>query len=216
MFLWIEGIDMSDQLDNKKIEELVKKIQGVISTKVVIDDEQIVELHLLTDKSRNAKQISRDIQSALASELDIEIDHKVISIAQIEFNDDSYNNKRVKIKSVSKIVESNELICEVKLNLEDKEVIGTSKHKNISSRKDYSFVSATINALEKLYNFDDMIFLEGIEVIERHSYSVVVVLVSTIFEQEEVMSGSSVVEDDRDLALVKATLDAVNRRLNML
>jgi|LGVE01.1.fsa_nt_gb hypothetical protein len=207
---------MSDQLDNKKIEELVKKIQGVISTKVVIDDEQIVELHLLTDKSRNAKQISRDIQSALASELDIEIDHKVISIAQIEFNDDSYNNKRVKIKSVSKIVESNELICEVKLNLEDKVVVGTSKHKNVSSRKDYSFVSATINALEKLFNFDDMIFLEGIEVIERHTYSVVVVLVSTIFEQEEVMSGSSVVEDDRDLALVKATLDAVNRRLNML
>ncbi len=207
---------MSNQLDSKKIEELVKKIQGVISTKAVIDDEKIVELHLLTDKTRNAKQISRDIQSALASELDIEIDHKVISIAQIEFNDDSFNNKRVRIKRVSKIVESNELICEVKLNLEDKEVIGTSKHKNISSRKDYSFVSATINALEKLYNFDDMIFLEGIEVIDRHSYSVVVVLVSTIFEQEEVMSGSSVVEDDRDLALVKATLDAVNRRLNML
>ncbi|MEA3424141.1 MAG: hypothetical protein U9Q80_10160 [Bacillota bacterium] len=207
---------MSEQLDNIKIEELVKKIQGVISTKVVIDDEQIVELHLLTDKTRNAKQISRDIQSALASELDIEIDHKVISIAQIEFNDDSFNNKRVKIKSVSKIVESNELICEVKLNLEDKEVVGVSKHKNISSRKDYSFVSATINALEKLYNFDDMIFLEGIEVIERHNYSVVVIMVSTIFEQEEVMSGSSVVEDDRDLALVKATLNAVNRRLNML
>ena len=212
----IEGIDMNNQMNDKKIEELVKKIQGVISTKAVINDEKIVELHLLTDKTRNAKQISRDIQSALASELDIEIDHKVISIAQIEFNDDTFNNKRVKIKSISKIVESNELICEVKLKLEDEVVIGTSRHKNVSSKKDYSFVSATINALEKLYKFDDMIFLEGIEVIESHTYSVVVVLVSTIFEQEEVMSGSSIVEDDRDLALVKATLDAVNRRLNML
>ncbi|MCD6435210.1 MAG: hypothetical protein J7L15_02300 [Clostridiales bacterium] len=207
---------MSKQLDDKIIEELVRKIQSVISTKAILDDNKIVELHLLTDNNRNAKQISRDVQSALAAELGIEIDHKVISIAQIEFNEDSFNNKRVKIKGVSKIIESNEFICEVKLSINDKEVVGDSKQKNISSRKDYSFVVATINALEKLYEFDDMIFLEGIEIIEGHKYSVVVVLVSTIFEKEEVMSGSSVIENDRDLALVKATLDAVNRRLNML
>ncbi|MBN2260215.1 MAG: hypothetical protein JW702_06705 [Clostridiales bacterium] len=207
---------MSNRIDNRKIEDLVKKIQGVLSTKAVIDNDKIVELHLLTDKSRNPKQISRDIQSALAADLDIEIDHKVISIAQINFVEDSYSNKRVKIKSVSKIINSTDLICEVKLTLGDVEMVGSSQYRNISSRKDYSVVIATIDALEKLFNFADMVFLEGIEVIERHNYSVAVVLVSTIFEQEEVMSGSSVVEDDRDLALVKATLDAVNRRLNML
>ncbi len=205
------------EIDVNKIEELILKIQGVISTKIVVsDDQQIEELHLLTDNSRNPKQISRDVQSACAAELDLELDHKVISIAQIDFTKDSFLKKRVIIKGVTKTLHPDSVTCDVTLSIDGKDMIGHYKQKNLSSRKDYAVVASTINALEQLFNFEGCIFIEDVEVIERNNYAVAVVVVSTLFMTEERLSGSSVITDDRNLSLVKATLDAVNRRINML
>lgn len=204
-------------IDIAKMEELILKIQGVISTKIVLsNDEQVEELHLLTDNSRNPKQISRDIQSACAAELDVEIDHKVISIAQIDFTKDSFLKNRVKIQGVSKRIHQDEVHCEVALSHDGQETIGTVQQKNITSRRDQAVVNATIKALETLFHFEERIFVEDIEVIERSNYSVAVVVVATFFTGEELLSGSSVITDDRNVSLVRATLDAVNRRINML
>jgi predicted subunit of tRNA(5-methylaminomethyl-2-thiouridylate) methyltransferase len=208
---------MSEMTDVKKVEELLDQIQGVISSKVVMSDEGVVEeLHLLTDESRNPKQISRDVQSACAAEFKLQFDHKVISIAQIDFTKDSFLKKRVKIQKVSKMINHDSLTCEVTLSLDEKEAIGIHEQMNMSSRRDYAVVMATIKALEKLFHFENRIYIEEIEVIDRYGYSVVIVLVSIFFSMEERLSGSSVITEDRNLSLVKATLDAVNRRINML
>lgn len=208
---------MEEKISVYQIEELIMKIQGVISTKVVVDEDNIIqELHLLTDNTRNPKQISRDIQSALAAELNIDIDHKVISIAQIEFTKDNFLRKRVKIQKITKTLRKDEVTCEVHLKFDEREEAGVYKQKNISFRKDYAIVMATIRALEKLFKFEDCIFIDDIQIINHLDYSVAVVLVSTLFLEEEKLSGSSVITDDRNMSLVKATLDAVNRRINML
>lgn len=211
-----EGIPMS-KIDIGKIEELILKIQGVISTKIVAsEDGQVEELHLLTDNTRNPKQISRDVQSACAAELNLDIDHKVISIAQINFSKDNFLKNRVKILGVTKRIQHDEIFCDVVLAHNGDETTGHIQQKNISSRRDHAVVQATIKALEALFHFDDRIFIEDIEIIERNAYAVAVVVVSTFFTGEELLSGSSVITDDRHMALVRATLDAVNRRLNVL
>jgi hypothetical protein len=66
------------------LQELINDVEGVVSSKVKLDDTgNLVEIHALADKSRNAKQIVRDIQSAVTAKFDLEIDHRIISIAQL-------------------------------------------------------------------------------------------------------------------------------------
>jgi len=207
---------MERKFDSNKIEELVMKIKGVISTKVVInDDGDIEELHLLTDDTRNPKQISRDVQSALASEFDLQIDHKVISIAQIEFTKDNFLKKRVRIESITKKSKKDEISCSVILSLDDETTEGTETLKNFLSQRDKVVVIATVKALEKLFNFENKIFIEAVETLNIKNSAVSLVLISVLFGQEETFIGSSIIEQDKDLSLVRATLDAVNRKLNM-
>lgn len=207
---------MDKKFDSNKIEELVMKIKGVISTKVVIsDDGDIDELHLLTDDTRNPKQISRDVQSALASEFDFQIDHKVISIAQIEFTKDNFIKKRVRIESIAKKIKKDEINCSIVLSLADGSAEGTETLKNFLSQRDKVVVLATVKALEKLFNFENKIFIEAVETLNIKNSAVSLVLISVLFDKEEIFIGSSIIEKDKDLSLVRATLDAVNRKLNM-
>ena len=55
-----------------------------------------------------------------------------------------------------------------------------------------------------------------IEIFKNNNYSVAIVILSTLFDEEEKLSGSSIFIDERNLSLVKATLDAVNRRIKLL
>ena len=68
-------------------QEMINKINGVISTKIIHEDNDIQEMHILANTLRSPKQIVRDIESILLTSFDYRIDRKVISIAQIETDD---------------------------------------------------------------------------------------------------------------------------------
>ena len=60
------------------LQELINDVEGIVSSKVKLDDKgSPIEIHALADKSRNAKQIVRDIQSAVMAKFDLEIDHRI-------------------------------------------------------------------------------------------------------------------------------------------
>ena len=64
---------------------MLSKIPGVFSANVSEDElGDIAEIHILASTRRNAKQISRDVQSAIAAAFHREVDHRTISIAQID------------------------------------------------------------------------------------------------------------------------------------
>lgn len=67
----------------KKYMDLIDKLAGIIKSHIVINDEEITEIHVLSDTSRSPKQLARDIQSALMVRFGVNVDHKLISIAQI-------------------------------------------------------------------------------------------------------------------------------------
>ena len=69
----------------QKCGALLSKIPGVFSANVSEDElGDIAEIHILASTRRNAKQISRDVQSAIAAAFHREVDHRTISIAQID------------------------------------------------------------------------------------------------------------------------------------
>lgn len=198
------------------MEEIINSLPGVISSKIILDDENnIIEIHILSDMSRNPKQISRDVQSALTAKFGLIIDHKKISIAQVSFKENLENNFRLQINSINYSTIGN--IAEVKVILKkgDEFIEGVARGTN-SSINSYRLLSkATLNCVHKLLNIDDSFVVEDIEKIILAKHDIITVAVTFISPamDEELLIGSAIVKKDEKESIVKATLDAINRRI---
>lgn len=66
-------------------ERVICQVKGVLSARLVTDSEgQIQEIHVLATPDRSPKQVVRDIETAVLVQLGIPLDHKKISVAQLE------------------------------------------------------------------------------------------------------------------------------------
>lgn len=80
----------STRLD--QLEIALEQIVGVSKTRVVSGDGSPSEIHVVADAERTPKQIIRDIQTVAAT-AGVEIDHRVVSIVQLE-TEESTNGAR--------------------------------------------------------------------------------------------------------------------------
>src|SRR6056297_3144037 len=107
-------------------EELVGKINkldGIISCKITGNDD-IDEVHIIADKKRNPKRIVRDVETIILVNQDKDINHKKISIAQFEHNEEKHDIDRLEIISIFK--ENNNPICHYRLKINDQIFKGQS------------------------------------------------------------------------------------------
>ncbi|MEJ2679100.1 MAG: hypothetical protein P8174_08505, partial [Gemmatimonadota bacterium] len=67
------------------VEQLLNSLTGVVSAHVVANnDGKIVEIHILSAPEIQAKRVVRNVESALTAGLGIEIDRRIVSVAQID------------------------------------------------------------------------------------------------------------------------------------
>jgi hypothetical protein len=67
------------------LEEALQRIQGVTAVSVItLADGQPTEIHVLGSPERHAKQIVRDVQSLAMAQFGIELDHRIVSVVQLE------------------------------------------------------------------------------------------------------------------------------------
>ena len=67
----------------KRAENLITSLTGVLSARVVVTPlGEVSEIHVLTTNDQQAKQVVRNIESALMAQLGMKIDHRKISVAQ--------------------------------------------------------------------------------------------------------------------------------------
>jgi hypothetical protein len=203
--------------DNPDFELLINKIPGVISSRIVKDGDTITELHILSNFSRTPKQIIRDIQSALMAGYDMELDHKVISVAQIEDGKVSKRAFRLKLKNIDLSMEQNKMTVTVHLSKGSSEYSGSASG-GFSQQNRYRLVAeATMVAVNDFLGIDSVFILSDVLVLDTaagKAFTVVVTDISGINEQS--LIGSAMVAQNEHQAVVKAALDAVNRRLDRL
>jgi hypothetical protein len=73
-----------DRIPLEDVEALIRSVDGVQRAKVTVNDWGAIEaIHVLGDQRRPAKRVIRDIESALAAQLGIMVDHRKISLAQV-------------------------------------------------------------------------------------------------------------------------------------
>lgn len=203
--------------NSASMEEIVNSLPDIISSKVVLDEnDTILEIHVLSSNNRNPKQISRDIQSALAAKFGLSIDHKKISIAQIDFNQDANSDFRLVIDSINYSTIGNIAEIKVVLRKGDETYEGVSRGANSTMNTYRLLASATLDCIHNLLNISNTFVVEDIEKINLAKRDVMTIAISFITSfQEELLVGSAIVRKNEKESIVKATLDAINRRIMM-
>ena len=71
-------------VDVPAMERDLARIPAVSSARVVEDDGQVHEVHIVCGTGRSPKLIGRDVQSLLAARWGVDIDHRKVSVVQLE------------------------------------------------------------------------------------------------------------------------------------
>ncbi|GIW48615.1 MAG: hypothetical protein KatS3mg079_091 [Caloramator sp.] len=198
-------------MDVLAIQDVINKIEGVIKSKVVKENNEISEIHILANTLKSPKQILRDIESALYAMFDIKIDRNKISIAAIQ-SEDVISNKRVKFNSVQLKNQLNTLECSVTLMYDDNEYTVEDVAINTSINKKKLVSKTTLKAVETILGQEYIFDVQDVLINTSNDISVVTVIVNALlYGTEEVLVGSALVKNDVNETIARATLDAINR-----
>lgn len=203
-------------MNTEIIEKTIEKLDSVVSCKIISgENNNFDEIHIVSNRSRSAKQLVRDIQSILIATYNIQIDHKKISIAEIQDDTLKKIESRIKINSVSHDNNGQKAIVKVALDnhreIFENSVAGVNTSRNI----DRMLVDVTLKTVEDAYGYEENFILEDIKTVNISNDKVVVVVITCIFGGfEQKLCGSCLVKSDYKEAVVKATLDALNRYIS--
>lgn len=201
---------------------LLSKIPGVFSANVSEDElGDIAEIHILASTRRNAKQISRDVQSAITAAFHREVDHRTISIAQIDSTayagvDDCRMRQaaRLRYAGMNVSMRDGRRVYEVRLTREDTDYTGEASCPNSPHQKRRAVAEATIRALESALSLDGELSLVAV----HNSDIAGVPIIVCAIECPETRDGRLLIgaahcmrDDDEAECVVRATLDALNR-----
>jgi len=201
---------------NKKIRDIIQELEGVFSCNL-IGSERIEEIHIIADKKRDPKRIVRDVETICLVHTDHKIDHKKISIAQVadSFKENVSDVSTNRIELISVHTENNRSCCKVEMKIREKRTedsfeaqIGESIEKLIGR--------SILSVLNKYLNFDAKLVVDDIFTIKGKEELVIAQLSMYNLDNnlmQEKLVGSVYVDNNISLAIAKACLKAVNRRI---
>jgi hypothetical protein len=206
-----------------EIEQALAQVAEIRAARIVSSDAGCIqEIHILADPSKSPKQLVRDIESTIMAQFGIAIDHKKVSIAQlgresIIEEEAPVTHARARIHSVNTEVAGVRCTATVTLELEGELYTGKAEGPASTTGRSRIVGQAALNAVELYTNGSFGFALEDVAIVtlghERVAVSCVI-LVTPLGEQA--LSGSALVRQSENDSLVRATLDAINRRLGFL
>ena len=207
--------DAPKEVGVTECENLIKQIRDVISVSVVVgDNKEIDEIHVLAEDTRNAKQLVRDIETLLHVECGLDLDHKKISVVQLNREQQCFQGKRVKFTAIQYSLQGSQMEVQVEVTSDKQCCQGKSAGINSTSNRLRLFAEATLNALADFWEPTTTVILEDAVQYALGRCSVVVVALTYINgTTEECLVGSAQVKLDEKESVVRATLDALNRRI---
>lgn len=205
-----------------EIEDALAQVSEIRAVRVVTSDGAIDEIHVLALPTKSPKQLVRDIESTLMAAFGIAIDHKKISIAQLghESVPEPRNQQlqaRAQIKSINAEVAGVYVNITVSLEFDGEVYHGKATGPASRTGRDRLIAEATLDAIAQYLQGAFTFALEDVEIVRlgRESIAVsCVVLVTSLGEQA--FAGSALVRQSDKDSIVRATLDAINRRLGFL
>ena len=230
------------ELDLASVEREICRIPEVRAARIVSDnDGRPVEVHVLATPGKHAKQLARDVQSVAMASVGLEIDHRIISIVQLDDGTVrtapvtasgeeepvagngagvgvATDEPRILVDGV--VIDRRGISCAAQVTLRRGEdtAEGVTEGPASASATARLVAEATLVALRDLEPAASMAHLETAMITRVGDRDVAVTtLVLVIPPNEELMAGSAPVRGgDGHGAVARSVLDATNRRLGQL
>jgi hypothetical protein len=213
-------------LELQELEEELCRLGGVLAVRVVGDRVgRPIEVHVLSDNSKPAKQTVRDVRSVAQTLFGLELDHRIVSVAQLDptdaegsaHSDPVRTETRVRVANVRFDSEGVLATAHVLLAAGDHEQSGYAEGSVAALGRPQLVAAAALDALRQLEPAADAVHLSAADITRVGKNRIAVVTVVWVEPPLELpMSGSAVVRRDRDDAVARALLDATNRRISRL
>lgn len=224
---------MTETADEKRTPDdryrsLLLKLPDIYAANVLLDeDETVREVHIVASQSRNPKLISRDIQSALQAAFGLQVDHRVISIAQLAVNPFERQNQpervdtgiRIQCMEVSTRVEEKHYHVSVLLRHGDHVLHGEAVCRNTTNQCIRAAVQATLDAVHGILGIDDLFTIVAAQSTTISGTLVALTLLEYSYARENrLLIGAAQQQQGEDIAIgfVKSALDAMNRSLTIV
>jgi len=203
-------------VDIQELEETLARLPSINAIRIVGGKDGIREVHVLAALDKAPKQVARDVQSLALARFGITIDRRAISVVQIGPERLDPGEDRPAIKGVHEIPEGAKTTVAVTLGWHGEEYIGTATGPAAQSARYRLVGEAGLRAIEDLLP-GEALALDSVGAPTIGMRTVmVVVIVSTGERGEEVSVGSAISHGDDSETVVRAVLDALNRRITRL
>jgi hypothetical protein len=201
-----------------KLQRAIERIAGVTSAKVTIDTlGDIAEIHLVGSPSRRPKQIVRDTESLLYAQFGVRVDYRRISLVQVDPTDDAPTRTRLRLSSVEERMEPNHQVSVTLLNGAQSWIASENVSDNAHAHPTmWAAAQATIAAVQRASGRMVQLDVQDLRMITTEGRNVCLVIVKAQTESgEEGLTGTCIIASCGCMAAAKATLDAINRRLQV-
>ena len=196
-------------------QELICRLEGVQAAQVVFAENGMpCEIHVLAGPEKSSKSLVRDIQSALTAQFGVQVDHRIISVAQLSEGlvprgDFRLAHTGLEIKSAGGRVSASVTLAR---GCDTYTGHGESANTPFARRRCVSEAAlAAVNRAAGETCFElasvDAVTLAGQGIVVAHVYSL---------RDGQRLLGSAFLNEDPDNAAVHSVLSAVNRRLSVL
>lgn len=222
-----------------ELEDALRRIPGVAAARLVSDkDGKPIEVHILASLERHPKQIVRDVQSVAQAGFDEEIDRRIVSVVQldgpvlgvagdadIDADDEPASNgnghsvaidlTRVVVDGVAINRNGPRATAQVRLGRRGAQALGTADGAATNSLLPALVVRATIDALSFLEANAGRLEVEAatVQSVGARSVALVSLILLSASAEEQLLGAAMVRQAGFEDAVVRAVLNAVNRRL---
>jgi len=206
----------------RELEDELCRLGGVLAVRVVGDrNGRPIEVHVLADQSKPAKQTVRDVRAVAQTMFGLELDHRIVSVAQLdsaaEHSADGSSPILAPRARVGRVnFEAQGVRADVRVVLidGDLEYSGYAEGSVAAVARPQLVALATLDAVRQSDSAAEAIHVVSADITRVGPTRVAVVSVVYVEPPVELfVSGSAVVRQDRDDAVARAVLDATNRRL---
>jgi hypothetical protein len=204
-----------------EIEQALGQVADIRAARVVSSDDGVIqEIHVLASPTKSPKQLVRDIESTIMAQFGIPIDHRTVSIAQLGRDSeprDPREKGRARVVSVSAEMTGVRASARVSLQLDGDSYSGVAEGPASTTGRQRLIAQATLTAVGEYVHGDFGFALEDVALVTLGRERVAVSCVILVTPQgEQPLAGSAFARQGENESIVRATLDAINRRLNFL
>ena len=209
----------------EQLEHALSRLPDVSAARIVGDEQgRPVEVHVLAATDKHPKQIVRDIQSVAMASFGVDLDRRMVSVVRLDGaaegagQQTAAGDPRVVLRSIAADQQDQRAVLRVTLDAGERELVGSASGSLASTARLRLAALATMDALGQLMPVAECADVETATLVKSTEREVAIVnIVFGLPDHEEVVSGSAVVREAGEIdAVVRAVLDATNRRLPML